>query len=218
MSVLKMDTIHKLLKPHEQFFAQMNLSEGETKRRIEFAYALEIVFFYIFTYIKSLKKLHEEIDKEELEEMLFRRLYDAIDDYGLDIERYDLEPYIEDLAKETIDSTVDDDDDDGDDDDDEEDSKTSKERAKLITQHEVNNVYAKINYEDAKRKGLKHKRWRQFSGVKDGDRISHLMTEGVQLPIDEDFIIEGDRIPYPHAFGIPLKHSINCCCICEYIK
>lgn len=195
----------------------MNLSEGETKRRIEFAYALEVVFIYIFTYIRTLKKLQDGIDKDELEEILYRHLYDAIEEYGLDIEKYDLESYIESLAQDTIESTVDDDDD-GDDGDDEEDAKTSKERAKLITQHEVNNVYAKISYEDAKRKGLKYKRWIQHAGEKGGDRMSHVLMSGVQLPIDTDFIVEGDRIPYPHAFGIPPKHSINCNCICEYIK
>lgn len=215
MSVLKIDTIHKLLKPHEQFFAQMELSEGELKRRVEFAEVLEIVFIYIFTYIRSLKKLQEEIDKDELEEILYRHLYDAIEDYGLDIEKYDLEPYIENLARETIESTVTDDDDGG---DDEEDAKTSKERARLITQQEVNNVYAKINYEDAKRKGLKHKRWIQHEGDKGGVRISHFLMGGAELPIDIPYNVDGVMIPYPHAFGIPLKHSLNCNCYCEFYK
>lgn len=191
----------------------MNLPEGERKRRIEFAYALEVVFVYLFTYIRSLKKLDEELDKDELEEMLYRHLYDAIEDYGFDIERYDLEPYIEHLAEETIDSTLDDDDD-----EEEEEYKTSKERAKLITQHEVNNVYATIGFEDAKRMGMKYKRWIQVDGEKGGDRLSHVMAQGNQIPIDQDFIIEGEHIPYPHAYGVSPRHTINCNCYCEYFK
>lgn len=189
----------------------MGLSEGEQKRRIEFAYTLEEVFSYLFTYIRTLDVLDEEIDKDELEEMLSRRLYDAIEDYGISVEKYDLESYIENLAEETIESTLDDDD------EDEEEVKTSKERAQLISQHETNNVYARINYEDAIRKGLKYKRWHHFSGKKGGDRFSHLMMNGHQIPIDQDFIVEGDRIPYPHAIGIPTYHSINCQCICEFL-
>ena len=191
----------------------MNLPEGERKRRIEFAYALEVVFVYLFTYIRSLKKLDEELDKDELEEMLYRHLYDAIEDYGLDVERYDLEPYIEHLAEETIDSTLDDDDD-----EEEEEYKTSKERAKLITQHEVNNVYATICFEDAKRMGLKHKQWIWHQGEKGLTRLSHEMVDARPIPLEQDFIVGGDRIPYPHAYKVSPKHTINCMCRCEYLK
>lgn len=58
------------------------------------------------------------------------------------------------------------------------------------------------------------KKWRH-SG-KEHPRVQHLAMNGKEVPYDQPFIMaDGTAIDYPHAPGIPARHSIGCGCFHE---
>lgn len=211
MSILKMDEIHKLAIPYEQYFGEMEISKDEKMRRIEFAYALEVVFFYIFSLIESYRKLGRDILVDDFEEILYRRLYDTITDYGLDIEKYELDGYIRNISKYVIETSITEEDDN---DTEDELHKLSKDRARLITENEVNKVYNRVNYKDAKFKGLKKKTW--ITEKDDRVRVAHALVDEVTIPIDELFYVGGEFMNYPCDDTASPQNIVRCRCVCKY--
>lgn len=211
MSILKMDEIHKLAIPYEQYFGEMEITKDEKMRRIEFAYALEVVFFYIFSLIESYRKLGRDILVDDFEEILYRRLYDTITDYGLDIEKYELDGYIRNISEYIIETSITEEDDN---DTEDELHKLSKDRARLITENEVNKVYNRVNYKDAKFKGLKKKTW--ITEKDDRVRVAHALVDEVTIPIDELFYVGGEFMNYPCDDTASPQNIVRCRCVCKY--
>lgn len=60
------------------------------------------------------------------------------------------------------------------------------------------------------------KTWRHTPGQKH-PRVQHEEMSGQKVKYGEPFIAQdGTQIMYPHAPGIPAKHSIGCKCYCDY--
>lgn len=200
MTVLKkIDELHRLSIPYKQYFGEMSISHDEVLRRIEFAETFEDVFFYIFLLIGT-----SDLSSEELTNILRDKITDAIQTYGLDIKKYDLEGYIDLISKEIIESTLENLDED----------KISEDRAKLITENEVNSVYNKVNLVDAQLSGKKFKTW-----VTMGDRNVRVWHEEVNMktiPIKDKFLVGGDEMDFPHDPTASMQNTANCRCICTY--
>jgi hypothetical protein len=51
----------------------------------------------------------------------------------------------------------------------------------------------------------------------DHSRLQHIKMQGQVVAFDQSFTApDGTKIPYPHALGVPTKHTLGCKCICEY--
>ena len=200
MTVLKkIDELNRLSMPYDKYFGEMSISHDEVLRRIEFADILEDVFFYIFLLIGT-----SDFSSDELIGVLRDKLTDTIRDYGLDIKKYDLDGYIDLISKEIIESTLNDLDED----------KLSEDRAKLITENEVNSVYNKVNLVDAQLSGKKFKTW-----VTMGDKNVRLWHEEINMktiPITEKFLVGTDEMDFPHDPTASMQNTANCRCICTY--
>ncbi|RWE96466.1 head morphogenesis protein [Mesorhizobium sp.] len=48
-------------------------------------------------------------------------------------------------------------------------------------------------------------------------RMQHVAMQGQKVQFDQPFIApDGTEIPYPHAPGVPARHTLGCKCFCEY--
>ena len=48
-------------------------------------------------------------------------------------------------------------------------------------------------------------------------RFQHVAMQGQKVRFDQPFMApDGTPIPYPHAPGVPMKHTLGCKCFCEY--
>lgn len=200
MTVLKkIDEIHRLSMPYNQYFGEMPLSHDEILRRIEFAETFEDVFFYIFLLIGT-----TTLSSQELIKILKKQIEETITEYGLDIDKYDFVDYIDLISNEIIKTTLEDLDED----------MLSEDRAKLITENEVNSIYNKVNLVDAIKSGKKNKTW-----VTMNDKNVRLWHEEVNMhtiPINEKFKVGDDLMDYPHDPTASFKNTANCRCICTY--
>ncbi|MER8959306.1 Hsp20/alpha crystallin family protein [Mesorhizobium sp. M0701] len=63
---------------------------------------------------------------------------------------------------------------------------------------------------DAITKGWKHT-------PQEHPRVQHLAMQGQKVRFDQPFVApDGTLIPYPHAAGVPARHTLGCKCFCEY--
>lgn len=74
----------------------------------------------------------------------------------------------------------------------------------------------KKEMEQAKQGGHTHKVWQ----IKDDDRTrsSHRHMEGMKIPIDDKFNVNGHRMYLPSDTSAPLKETANCRCTVTYEK
>ncbi|AID29247.1 hypothetical protein [Mesorhizobium jarvisii] len=48
-------------------------------------------------------------------------------------------------------------------------------------------------------------------------RMQHIAMQGQVVPFDQSFTApDGTAIPYPHAPGVPIRHTLGCKCFAEY--
>ncbi|MER8532114.1 Hsp20/alpha crystallin family protein [Mesorhizobium sp. M1005] len=63
---------------------------------------------------------------------------------------------------------------------------------------------------DAITKGWKHT-------PQEHPRVQHVAMQGQKVRFDQPFVApDGTLIPYPHAAGVPARHTLGCKCFCEY--
>lgn len=63
---------------------------------------------------------------------------------------------------------------------------------------------------DAITKGWKHT-------PQEHPRVQHIAMQGQKVRFDQPFVApDGTLIPYPHATGVPSRHTLGCKCFCEY--
>ncbi|TIN80706.1 Hsp20/alpha crystallin family protein [Mesorhizobium sp.] len=63
---------------------------------------------------------------------------------------------------------------------------------------------------DAITKGWKHT-------PQEHPRVQHVEMQGQKVRFDQPFVApDGTLIPYPHAAGVPARHTLGCKCFCEY--
>lgn len=91
---------------------------------------------------------------------------------------------------------------------------TSIDRATLIAENETSSVYNYSDYEEAKLAGLKKKTWRAIRDRKTRDW--HREVDGLTIPIDEQFLVNGEFMDYPHDLNASEGNIANCRCSIEY--
>jgi hypothetical protein len=60
------------------------------------------------------------------------------------------------------------------------------------------------------------KTWKHTPG-QEHPRLQHIAMQGQKVQFDQPFMApDGTAIPYPHAPGVPARHTLGCKCFCEY--
>lgn len=97
-------------------------------------------------------------------------------------------------------------------------SETSVSRASTIVRDSLSSAWSTASYDRALQSdgaGVKMKKtWRRSGKV--FSRLAHDLADGMCIPVDQPFVINGHNIRHPHDPAAPLSEIINCGCICLY--
>jgi len=92
----------------------------------------------------------------------------------------------------------------------------SKERAKTIANTEVAAAYGVGRQEAMKGNGVKYKEW--LTAGDDKVRAMHVRANGQQVPIDEPFEVDGEKLMHPGDPDGKAENVINCRCVAIAIR
>ena len=206
---MKFDELNQL----KRFFATMEISEDEQKKRVDFAELLYDALCYVFTVMRIEKDLEELFNNgvtmenaaavlEGYKETLQNRIYDIFEHMDIPYEGDYIDRLVDDILEVTARHP---------------DDKyyTSNERALVIAQNEANTSYNYADYITAVNSGKRYKVWHT-----EGDqrvRPFHDEVDGMRVPINEYFIVDDEMLRFPHDFlNGSGKNLVNCRCICTY--
>jgi len=202
--------------PIDRFFAEMELSEEEKKRREDLANELLILFLLLFNEIEAERLIHGDLSNVDItyfKEMLYRQYCDKVDVYILLLlallgNTDEIEEEIRQRTSFIVDTTL----------KFEDEFYTSKDRAIMLAENETNYVGNYTDYHTAKYQGYRHKQWLTMKDEK--VRISHALVDGQTVGIDEYFKVGGYEMLYPMdtSRGAPLSETQNCRCVTVYLR
>lgn len=91
----------------------------------------------------------------------------------------------------------------------------SKDRARVIAESETNRIYSHTEYEEVV-KNKSYKRWRTI--IDGHERDSHAEVNGVVMPINEPFMLQGGLMMYARddSLGVSDEEILGCRCGTEY--
>lgn len=209
-----------MIIPINEFFAEMELSEAEKKRREDLANELLILFLMFFAEIEAEKtiqnKTKPDVNTEYFKNMLFRNYCDDVETFIVLVAALLGRRKISDEMSENIrqrvsyivDTTLKFDD----------DFYTSKDRAIMLACNEANYVGNDTDYNIAKYQGYRHKKWLTMKDEK--VRFTHSLADGQTVGIDDYFNIGGYEMLYPMdtSQGAPPNECVNCRCVIQYLR
>ena len=202
--------------PIDRFFAEMELSEEEKRRREDLANELLILFLLLFNEIEAERLIHGDLSNVDItyyKAMLYRQYCDKVDVYILLLlallgNTDEIEEEIRQRTSFIVDTTL----------KFEDEFYTSKDRAIMLAENETNYVGNYTDYHTAKYQGYRHKQWLTMKDEK--VRISHALVDGQTVGIDEYFKVGGYEMLYPMdtSKGAPLSETQNCRCVTVYLR
>lgn len=192
---------YEVSEPFAEYFAPMQISEEQKRKRVELAEELDAVFIAL---------LSEYFYADQLNAIVASDIYDRTrEEYLLAIgAAVEVDDYLYNHGIEVIASTIDvllrhNDD----------PYYFSKDRARAIAENESNSIWNYSEFEDAvKKKHYKYKTWRT---IMDGrERDSHAEVNGLKIPINDVFHLRGGDCYYPRndELGMNDEEIVNCRC------
>lgn len=241
-SLLKSDEINKLQKreDYETYFDVMNISKEQKLERIELAELLDDVFLFLFVYADANIET-SAFDIEDLYEIADRRYLDALENYGIDLDKHpQIKEYASKMSRDIIDSVV------------EKQNKTidevhkntsskmsdkrvidnakgqtasgnaisgieeKEEHASNVAKNEANTVLNMFEYDNAISSGYTTKTW--FTENDDKVRYTHRSIDGQTIAIDGVFLVGESQMRFPKDSGLGAnpKEFVNCRCSLKY--
>lgn len=93
---------------------------------------------------------------------------------------------------------------------------TSVERAANVAVNESNTVFGHNELENAKALGKTKKRW--CTEMDNRVRPTHVEVEGIEIPIDEPFLVGNSLLLYPKdiTYNPDPQEIVGCRCVCKY--
>lgn len=191
---------------YENYFEEMDLSDGEKQKRISFAEKFEDSMLFIFALYLVMKK-YNRMNEKYLISQVQSKYSEIVSEY-METDKY-MEDYIEEFSKETIDVTKR---------HDEEEYFISRDRAILLAENEANTSLNYRQYIDALKKGYKKKIW--ISERDKSVRVTHREADGMELPIERAFLVGDSLMNFPKdtSMGASSKEIIACRCTVKYLK
>ena len=204
--------------PYREFFGDMLLEPEEKERRIQMANDLEIIFLFLFVWT---------LQNDGLAGAAFSSVYQAVEEKTWEI----VEPYVsadrriqlspaskqaldnsirDYIAKQTryvVDNT---------DKHFTDDYYTSHDRARFVSENQVNGIENDAEMYEAFEAGYTSKTWVAIMDKRTRD--THAEVDGTTLPIAEPFMV-GDSLmmfPMDESLGADPEEIVNCRCHVEY--
>ena len=209
-----------MIIPIDKFFAEMELSDEDKKRREKLAHDLYLVFWTLFSEIEAEKLLHgiENIDVEYYKDMLFRQYSRNVETFVVMVAallgdrklpkqlRADIRIRTSDIVDTTLKFK--------------DEFYTSDDRATMLGCNEANFIGNDTNYRIAEYQGYRHKQWLTMKDEK--VRITHAMIDGQTIGIDDYFHVGAAEMLYPmdmsrNAYEHP-EETVSCRCSVAYLR
>lgn len=191
---------YEVSEPFDEYFAPMQISEEQKRKRVELAEELDAVFIAL---------LSEYFYADQLDVVVASDIYDRTREaYLLAIgTAVEVDDYLYNHGVEVIASTIEvllrhDD----------EPYYFSKDRARAIAENESNSIWNHTEYEDA----VKNKKYKTWRTVMDNRvRDTHVEMNGVTIPINDVFHLQGGDCYYPRSDELGMDDSEICGCRCS---
>ena len=198
------DELNKLVgmkrsEPLAYYFAPMKLTAEQKRKRLRLAEALEDEFVYMMAYMFYAYPNINEALVDEFKKRYLRQL----EELGIAVGALQAEKFSIDVVDATIRHKTD-------------PYYYSKDRARLCAEDQSNVIYDISDFDDALHGNYTYKTWETA-----GDnhvRNSHVEVEGLTIPIDEPFQLQGGYMMYPHddSLGVDESELIMCRCSLSY--
>lgn len=208
LGVTTFDELNKLVgmkrsMPFSQYFAPMKITKEQKRERQRLAEALEEEFLYMLSYMFYAYPTFNERMIYDLRDAYIRAieevgLYSMVDQYYRQAEKF---------AIDCIDATQ----------RHKEDLYYySADRARLNAEDQSNRVYDFKDFNDAVADGMRYKTWNTVGDNRVRD--SHDEVEGLTIPIDDLFVLQGGLLAYPHdsSHGCDPSEVSGCRCTLTY--
>lgn len=210
--------------PYEEYFAPMDITKIQKKRRLAFARFFEEIMLYIFdligTYIEYEGIADYNVIKSELSKEYTKLVKGEYEDKELEIFNdyfvfdEDVEFYIKQFTTDFARTTQ------------KNQSNiwyTSEDRAKFIAENEANTILNYGEYKEAVGRGFTRKRW--YSFLDNRVRDTHAIANGQTIPIDEYFHVGNALLFFPKDCITPKstgmlhpEEIVNCRCSMRYVR
>jgi len=206
--------------PIDRFFAEMELSEEEKRRREDLANELLILFLLLFNEIEAERLIHGDLSNVDItyyKEMLYRQYCDKVDVYILLLLALlgsgmtdEMREEIRQRTSFIVDTTL------------KYDAEfyTSKDRAIMLAENETNYVGNNTDYRIAKYQGYRHKKWLTMKDEK--VRRTHVGVDESVKGIDEYYQVGLAEMLYPYDMSRNgAEHPEewqNCRCTIQYLR
>lgn len=197
--------------PFEEYFAPMKISDRQKKERIALAERLEEEFLYMLAYmyyaypninVDMVNDLNDRYMNALIELGIASVVVDNMADEQI---AYRNQAYK--FASDAIESTQR---------HKEDPYYYSEDRARLMSEDQANFIYDTKDFADALEMGYQYKTWETVADNR--VRESHAEVEGLTIPIDEPFVLQGGMMMAPHddSLGVSEDELIMCRCSLSY--
>lgn len=190
---------YNISEPFDEYYAPMKLTEKQKRQRMALAERLDDVFIAL---------LAEFFYADQIGAIVSSDIYERTRESYMDAVRQSVEPdyYILNHGIELIATTIavlmrhqD------------EPYFYSEDRARAIAEGDSNSVWNHTEYENA----VKNKHYKTWNTIMDGkERDSHAEVNGLTIPIDDLFHLQGGDCLYPRddSYGMSDEEIISCRC------
>ena len=211
LSVTSFDELNQMVgykrsMPIDKYFDEMRISRQQKQLRKQLAERLQGEFDYIMAYLFYLQMNDAPVGKMDIVDEIMGRYQSAVGNL-IPMDLY-LTQRIAQTSLEVVDATYRHTDD---------PYFFSRDRSRLISENESNTLYS---YDEFNEESLTA-RAKEWLTIMDGkERDSHAEVNGVIIPIDEPFELQGGYADYPRdmSYGISDDEVINCRCSLRFIK
>ena len=190
---------YNISEPFDEYYAPMKLTEKQKRQRMDLAERLDDVFIAL---------LAEFFYADQIGAIVSSDIYERTRESYMDAVRQSVEPdyYILNHGIELIATTIavlmrnqDD------------PYFFSKDRARAIAEGDSNSIWNHTEYEEA----VKNKHYKTWHTIMDGkERESHAEVNGLTIPINDVFHLQGGDCYYPRSdeLGLSDDEIVNCRC------
>lgn len=185
-----------------EYFNEMDLPEEGREKRKEFSESMVDIMLFIFALFSVMRK-YNYINKQYVIKQLQSRYSELVLKY-MDVDKV-VDNYIKKFSKEIVDTTLKYPD---------EEYYLSDERATLVSVNEANSIFGYQQIQEAKEKGYTRKTWVTERDIK--VRKSHREVDGLEIEIDDYFLVGNSIMQYPHDMTAPPEQTVNCRCTLKF--
>lgn len=207
--ILDFDELNRLVgytrsEPFEDYFAPMKISDKQKQQRIDLAKDLDDIFEDLFIYMFEMAR-YGYSDYTDAYALAYSKYMEVIGNHVTPTDELILHgdelitSVLEVLYRHYDDPYY-----------------FSRDRARLIAENDANSIFNYDEFQDARINGYHLKTW---NTIMDGhERDSHAEVNGVTIPIEEVFHLQGGDCYYPRSdeLGMSDEEIVNCRCSLSY--